>query len=132
MMTKPSERAQRLATPIFCAVAAAVLFGAAAIAGDPALGVAMAVLMLGYAAVLLVFGRRSETVALLGGDATDERRRAISLRATEISAYVLITVIIVAFVWEVAHGRDGSPYTQLGAIGGASFLVATAVLARRG
>jgi hypothetical protein len=130
-MIKPSERAQRFATPVFSVVAGAVLFGAAASAGNPGLGIGMAAIMSGYAVLLVVFGRRSETVALLGGDAVDERRRMIALRATEISAYMLISAILGAFVWEVAHGRDGSPYTQLGAISGVSFLVSTAVLRYR-
>ena len=34
--------------------------------------------------------------------------------------------------WEWAHGRDGSPYVQLGAIGGVAYLVAVVALRLRG
>ena len=50
---------------------------------------------------------------------------AISRRAALTSGYVLLAVVLGAFVWEIAHGRDGQPYAQLGAVAGLSFLVGT-------
>jgi hypothetical protein len=41
---------------------------------------------------------------------------------------VLITVIIGAWLVEVAKGHDGSPYTQLGAIAGLAYVLAVALL----
>jgi hypothetical protein len=41
---------------------------------------------------------------------------------------VLILVLIGAFLWELAHGRDGSPHTQLAAIAGITYLTALLVL----
>jgi hypothetical protein len=32
--------------------------------------------------------------------------------------------VIVAFVWEIAHGRSGFPYATLGAIAGIAYLLA--------
>ena len=63
-----------------------------------------------------------------GGPATladrdvDNDIRAV--RATAIAGLVLISAVIVAFVWEIAHGRSGQPYAPLGAIAGVSYLVA--------
>jgi hypothetical protein len=54
----------------------------------------------------------------------DERWRSIDLRATATSGLVLISVVIVAFISEIAHGRSGQPYVPLGAIAGVSYLVA--------
>jgi hypothetical protein len=34
--------------------------------------------------------------------------------------------------WEWGHGRDGSPYAQLGAIAGLAYIAAVAVLRWRG
>jgi hypothetical protein len=41
---------------------------------------------------------------------------------------VLISAVIVMCFWEWAHGRDGTPYSQLGAITGVSYVVFVAVL----
>ena len=43
---------------------------------------------------------------------------------------VLLAIILVAFVWEVAHGDDGEPWSQLAALSGGSFIVASVVLSR--
>jgi hypothetical protein len=34
-------------------------------------------------------------------------------------------------MWEWAHGRDGTPYSQLGAIAGVAYLVALAAIRLR-
>ena len=44
----------------------------------------------------------------LRGDGRDERFRQIDLAATAITGVVLITVVIGAFLVEVARGHDGS------------------------
>ena len=36
----------------------------------------------------------------------------------------VITVVIVGFLWEIAHGRSGQPSGLLGAIAGLAYLVA--------
>jgi hypothetical protein len=40
-------------------------------------------------------------------------------------------VVIVMCLWEWGHGRDGSPYAQLGAITGMAYLLALGVLRLR-
>jgi hypothetical protein len=72
--------------------------------------------------------RRSETISGLGGPGRDERWERIDIHATALAGIVIITVIIGAWLVEVAQGHDGSPYTQLGAIGGLAYVLAVALL----
>jgi hypothetical protein len=106
-----------------------VLAGAFAVGQDLGAAVAAVGIMLVYGAVLFV-GRRSETLAVLGGSTTDERRRSIDRDATAIAGHVLIGTILVAFMWEVARAEDGQPWSALAAIGGVAYVVAVIVLRR--
>ena len=82
-----------------------------------------------FVAALFYFGgRRSETLAGIGGPARDERWERIDLHATALAGIVLIIVIIGAFLVEVAQGQDGSPYFALGAIGGVAYILSIAFL----
>ena len=101
------------------------------IGGDPRTGVYSLAIMAAFGAVILL-GGRSETIRGLRGDGSDERFRQIDLAATAIAGLALITVVIVAFVVEVARGQDGLPYSWLGAIAGVVYLGAIAVLRLRG
>jgi hypothetical protein len=65
-------------------------------------------------------------------DHRDERITAIDLRATAVTALVLIAVVLVAFVVQIARGQSGWPYGMLGAVGGVSYLAAVIVLRIRG
>lgn len=56
---------------------------------------------------------RSATASTRGAD---ERWRSIDQRATAIAGLAVITTVIAAFIWEVAHGRSGQPFALLGAI----------------
>jgi len=56
----------------------------------------------------------------------------IDLRATALSGVVTLTVILGCWLWEIAHGRDGGPYGQLAAVGGIAYILAVALLRRRG
>jgi hypothetical protein len=93
------------------------------IGGDPRLGLYSLVVMVGFGPLILL-GGRSETVRGLRGDGSDERFRQIDLTATAIAGLLLITVVIGAFLVEVARGQDGSPYAALGAIAGVAYLAA--------
>jgi hypothetical protein len=105
-----------------------VLLGAGCLAafwagGDPKQGlISFAIL----AAVGLVFalGGRSETIRGLRGDGRDEYWQTLDLTATTLAGMVLIGLVIGMCFWEWAHGRDGTPYSQLGAIAGVSYVVA--------
>ena len=45
---------------------------------------------------------------------------------------MLITVVIGAWLYEIASGGDGSPYGTLGAVAGVAYVIAVAVLRHRG
>ncbi len=135
MMTNHAEGPRLFRTrwfmPVFCLVLGALTAGALELGGERSSAVYSLILFAVVAAVF-AFGGRSETVRQLRGDGRDERWARIDLAATALSGLVLITVIIAACFYEWAHGRDGSPYTQLGALAGVSYVVALAILARRG
>jgi len=114
--------------PAFALFLGAAIFAAFWIGGEPGTGAGGAGIMVALAALFYFGGRRSETLSGLGGPGRDERWERIDLAATAIAGVVIITAIIVAWLVEVAQGNDGSPYTQLGALGGLSYVLAVAFL----
>lgn len=90
------------------------------------------VVMLGYGAMLLLLGRRSELVGLLAGNGSDERRAQIQLRAAAATAHVLIVVLVGGAMWTLATGSGSAGvFTGLCAVGGLTYLLATVWCARR-
>jgi len=120
-----------LATPIFGVLMGLVYLVAFWIGGSLADGVFGLVVMVAFSVVLLVARRHSETVRGLL-DHRDERITAIDLRATAVTAFAMIAVVLVAFIVEVARGQSGWPYSMIGAVGGLAYLVAVIVLRIRG
>jgi len=104
----------------------AIMFAAFAIGGETADGAQSFAVMAALAALFFFGSRRSETLGGLGGPARDERWEMIDLRATALAGMVLIAVVIGAFLYEIASGEDGSPYSQLGAIAGVAYVLAIA------
>ena len=88
-------------------------------------------MLAGMGLLFLLGGTRSETLAGLGGPGRDERWAFIDLRATAFSGLVVLLIIIGAWLYEIADGRDGSPYGQLAAIGGLAYIVGVAIGRRR-
>jgi zinc transporter ZupT len=84
-----------------------------------------------FAAALVLFSGRSNTVELMRDPGVDERTALLDLRATAFAGVVLILVVLGAFLVEIAHGNDGAPYTWLAAVAGISYLAALLVLQRR-
>jgi hypothetical protein len=78
----------------------------------------------------LAFGR-SELVRGLRGDGRDEYWASLDRDATLVAGMALVLLVIGMSMWEWAHGRDGTPYSQLGAVTGVVYLVALAVLKLR-
>jgi hypothetical protein len=110
--------------PAFSVFLGLVMGAAAWIGGHPMLGLAMFGIMVAFGAIFVV-GRRSESIRMMAaGRHADERWRSIDLHATAFGGLVLVTAVIIAFIWEIAHGRSGNPYAPLGAIAGISYLVA--------
>ena len=116
--------------PVFTVLLGAALGGAQWKGGDRQTGLTSIAFFIAIAAVL-VFGGRSETIRMIRGDGRDERWARIDLAATALSGLTVITAIIVACGWEWAHGRDGTPFVQLGAIAGLAYIAALAVLRAR-
>ena len=116
--------------PAFSVSLGVALGGAQWKGGDLRTGLSSLALFVVVAAVL-AFGGRSETIRMLRGDGRDERWARIDLAATALSGLVVISAIIVACGWEWAHGRDGTPFVQLGAVAGVAYIAALAVLRAR-
>jgi hypothetical protein len=114
--------------PSFSLFLGALMLGAFWIGGDLGQGLSAAAVMLVVAALFYFGGRRSETLAGIGGPARDERWERIDVHATALAGSVLVLVIIGAFLVEVAQGQDGSPYSALGAVGGVAYIAAVAFL----
>jgi hypothetical protein len=129
MPTAPSKPIYRSRwyMPAFSVFLGLLMLGAFAIGGDVADGLYALGVMVAVAAGILVLGR-SETVRGLSGPGRDERWAKIDITATALSGLVLITVIIGGFLVEVARGEDGQPWSQLGAVGGVSYVIAVALL----
>ena len=129
MRTAPSKPLYRSRwyMPAFSVFLGLLMLGAFALGGDVGDGLAALGVMVALAAGTLVFGR-NETVRGLSGPGRDERWAKIDITATAITGSVLIAVIIGAFLVEVARGEDGEPWSQLGALGGITYIVAVALL----
>jgi presenilin-like A22 family membrane protease len=57
----------------------------------------------------------------LRGDGRDEYWARLDVHATALAGSFAIGLILVMCVREWAHGRDGSPYVQLGALTGVAY-----------
>ena len=114
--------------PSFALFIGLVMLGAFWIGDD--LGQGLASLgIVAFVAVLFYFGaRRSETLAGIGGPTRDERWETIDVHATALAGVAVFLAIIGAFLVEVAQGKDGSPYSALGAVGGLAYILAVALL----
>jgi hypothetical protein len=128
--TDPMNRLYRTRwfMPAFALFMAAAIFVACWIGGEPGLGAGGAAVLVEVGALFYFGGRRSETLSGLAGPGRDERWERIDLAGTAIAGIVIITAIIVAWLVEMAQGKDGSPYAQLGALGGLAYILAVAFL----
>jgi phosphotransferase system glucose/maltose/N-acetylglucosamine-specific IIC component len=99
--------------------------------GHPGLGVFMLAIMVVAAVGSVLLARRSETVHGLM-EHRDERLSTIDLTATAAAGMAVIVAVLVGVLVELARGGDAMPYAWLGAIGGASYVVAVVVLRVRG
>ena len=93
--------------PLFALALGVVMFAAQWIGGSPDSGLVSLGIMAAFG-TLILFGGRSETVRGLRGDGRDERFWRMDLIATATSGMTVISVIIGAFVVELACGQDGN------------------------
>ena len=131
MQTISRTTCKYLATPIFGVLMGVVYLVAFWAGGSLAYGLFGLAVMVAFSLLLLVARRHSETVRGLL-DHRDERITAIDLRATAVTALAMISVVLVAFIVEIARGQSGWPYSMIGAVGGVAYLVAVTVLRIRG
>ena len=101
------------------------------IGGQPGNGLIGLGIMVAFSAALVLLGRRSETVRGIL-DHRDERLAGIDLRATAVTALVMILAVLAGFVVEVARGQDGMPFALIGAVGGVAYLGAVGYFRVRG
>ncbi len=101
------------------------------IGGQPGSGLIGLGVMVAFSAGIALLGRRSETVRGIL-DHRDERLAGIDLRATAVTAIVMILAVLAGFVVEVARGHNGAPFALIGAVGGVAYLGAAAYFRIRG
>ncbi len=118
--------------PAVSLVLGAIMFAAFVIGGNTRDGLQAFAVMAGVSALFAFGASRSETLGGLGGPGRDERWAMIDLRASALAGFVLITVVIGAWLYEIANGEDGSPYAQLGAIAGLAYIVGLVIGRARG
>lgn len=99
---------------------------------DAGMAVSGLVIMLVYAAILVLGSRRSEAVALLRGETGDERRRAIELRASALTLHVLTLVLVGGYLVTLIRGHESMTWAGLCGVLGGTYLLSTIVLTRRG
>ena len=116
--------------PGFCLFLGALMLAAFAVGGDVGQGLVSFGIMAVLGAVFLL-GRRNETLQGLGGPGRDERWAMIDVHATALTGLVVILAIIGGWLYEIADGQDGEPFTWLGAVAGLAYILAVAVLRRR-
>ena len=92
------------------------------VGGDVKSGVWSLAVMSVFAVAILALGR-FDLVRGLRGDGRDEYWERLDIHATALAGLVVITAVIAMCAWEWAHGRDGSPYVQLGALGGIAYVL---------
>lgn len=132
MRTDPARRTKyaRMILPATAALIGIAYLVAGLTAGNVRFGVIGLLITVACSVVLVLLGRHSETVdGLLSR--RDERINALDREANLFAGSVVMLAVLVMFVVEVARGRDGSPYFQLAALWGISYLVALVVLRLR-
>jgi hypothetical protein len=113
--------------PGFSVLLGLMLLVAAAIGGQARVGFWMFGVM-GVLGLAILLGGRSETVRGLRGDGRDERFEKLDLRATAYAGLALMLAVIIAFLFEIAHGPSGEPYAWLGAVAGLAYLASVVYL----
>jgi hypothetical protein len=117
--------------PLFSLATGLAMLAALSLGGRQGDGLFALGLMTAIGLVALL-GGRSDLIRGLRGDGKDEYWERLDLRATALAGGVVIAAVCALCLWEWAHGRDGSPYAAIGALGGVSYVLALGVLRWRG
>jgi hypothetical protein len=116
-----SRRQSKWVIPVLSVVLGSAMLAAQWANGHPGRGLASLAILVGTGAIFLL-GGRSETIRGLRGDGRDERFRQLDIVGTAFAGAVVIVVLIAAFIVELARGRDGAPYSWLGAVAGVAYV----------
>jgi hypothetical protein len=100
-----------------------LIFTATTIGGDLTWGLVSLGPFVAFAAVFY-FGARNETIAGLVAPARDERWAMINRRARTFAGTVVILIVIGGWLYELANGHDGSPYSEMIGAGALAYFVA--------
>jgi len=119
---KAPSMTTRWAVPGTALLAGLAYLVAGLVGDDLSFGMIGLALMLGVGVAFLVATRWSETAAGLR-NRTDERINQIDRSASLAAGMTVMFAVLTMFVVEIAQGEDGSPYYQLGALGGVSYLI---------
>lgn len=129
--TGDMKNARRWRVPALCVVFA-IAYAAVFLARHrPALAAAGAGVMLVYGAVLVIFSRRSEAVALLRDDGVDERRSMITTKAAATTLYALVVLSLVMTFVQLARGLNPGAWGVICSVGGLVFIVSLVWESRR-
>jgi hypothetical protein len=116
--------------PLIYLILGGVIFIAQAIDGDIASGLVWFAVFAVISAVY-AFGGRFEIIKQARGDLEDERDASINTRAMAAVGVVFVVLLTSCIVFELARGNNPSPYSQLMAVGGGSYIAALLVLRYR-
>ena len=100
-----------------------LVFGAMTIGGDLTWGLVELGLFLAVVG-LFYFGARNETIGGLAAPGRDERWAMINQRAIAFAGTVVILILIGGLLYELANGRDGSPFSEVMGAGVIAFFAA--------
>lgn len=114
---------KKWAVPLLCLILGVAYLVAFWLGGNLGAGIGGLAVMVAYGALLLA-GGRSETIRTLRGQPIDERWQMFDLRASAFAGTIVITVLIGGFLYEMARGQDGNPYSLLAAVAGISYIAA--------
>ncbi len=59
---------------------------------------------------------------MLRGQPADERLSQFDVLATAVAGFVAVVVAIGGFLWQIAHGQDGSDFALVAAAAGIAYL----------
>ncbi len=132
-MSTDARSRNRWLVPALCVGFGLVYLGIGLAQRNWGFGIGGLVVMLGYGAVLIFGGRRNETIGLLGGDLSDERRTAIQQRAAAATGYLLTVVLVAAMIVAMAaNSRYAGVIAAFCGLAGATWIVSTVWFSRRG
>ena len=123
---------RRWASVATLAVLGAALTIATWIGGEQTLAVMLGVFYVVCCAAVYLWSRGSGDVAALLRLQGDERQRLLDTRVTAIAGLVTLSFCLAGAIVDLGRGGTGNPWVLICAVGGASYVVALAVLRVRG